>query len=60
MDTQKRSLTKTLTYRIAAILATIPFTGVATALGIHVILAVLYYIHERVWLKIDWGRDGHL
>jgi len=35
---------------------TIPFTGLSTAILIHVILTVAHYIHERVWLKIKWGK----
>ena len=55
MELQKRTLVKTLTYRTAAILATIPFTGLTTALGIHIILMLIYYVHERIWNKINWG-----
>jgi len=58
MDSNKRTLVKTITYRVAAILSTIPFTGLTTALGIHLILAIIYYIHERVWVKIGWGKNG--
>ena len=55
MDLQKRTLIKTVTYRTAAILATIPFTGLTSALEIHFILMLIYYVHERVWTKIKWG-----
>jgi uncharacterized membrane protein len=55
MELQKRTLVKTVTYRVAAILATIPFTGLTTALGIHVILMLIYYVHERLWTKVRWG-----
>ena len=29
-------------------------TGFATTL--HLLLSIDYYIHERIWLKIKWGR----
>jgi uncharacterized membrane protein len=29
-------------------------TGFATIL--HLLLSIDYYIHERIWLKIKWGR----
>ena len=29
-------------------------TGFATAL--HILLSIDYYIHERIWLKIKWGK----
>ena len=55
MDLQKRTLVKTVTYRTAAILATIPFTRLTMALEIHFILMLIYYVHERFWTKIKWG-----
>lgn len=57
-ETHSRSLLKTVTYRALGILATVPFTGVSTALWIHLVLAVIYYVHERLWLKISWGIAG--
>ena len=55
-----------LTYRVTAWLFTILWTylftgdvaksaGFATAL--HILLGVDYYIHERIWLKIKWGKN---
>ena len=32
-------------------------TGFATIL--HILLSVDYYLHERIWLKIKWGINGH-
>jgi uncharacterized membrane protein len=57
MELKKRTLVKTLTYRTAALLATVPFTGWGTAVGIHVLLAAIYYVHERIWLHIQWGTN---
>jgi uncharacterized membrane protein len=65
METKARTLTKMITYRITAWLFTIfwtwLFTGdIASATGfataLHIMLSIDYYIHERVWLKIKWGR----
>jgi len=64
-ETKTRTITRMLTYRITAWLFTIFWTwlfisdvgrstGFATAL--HVLLSIDYYIHERVWLKIKWGK----
>ena len=55
-----------LTYRLTAWLFTILWTylflddigsatGFATAL--HILLSVDYYIHERMWLRINWGLE---
>jgi uncharacterized membrane protein len=65
IETHKRTLVRMLTYRITAWLFTILWTylftgdlgsatGFATAL--HILLSIDYYIHERIWLRIKWGR----
>jgi uncharacterized membrane protein len=55
-ETHSRTLARTVGWRIIATIMTIPFTGLSTAILIHVILTVAHYIHERVWLKIKWGK----
>ena len=65
METKKRTLVRMLTYRLTAWLFTIfctwLFTGdIASATGfataLNILLSIDYYIHERIWLKIKWGR----
>lgn len=60
-----RSLTKTISWRITGtldtILLTFLFTGqVDTAISVGVTEVatklILYFIHERVWAKVKWGR----
>ena len=55
-ETINRTLAKTVTYRVLGFLATVPITGWDTALWVHIVLAVIYYIHERAWLRISWGK----
>ena len=54
-----------ITYRLTAWLFTIFWTylfvgniGEATGFAtiLHVLLSIDYYIHERIWLKIKWGK----
>lgn len=61
----KRSLTKTVTYRIVIVISTFIVTYLFTGrldltIGItffaNVVNTLLYYIHERVWNKIHWGK----
>ena len=61
----KRSLTKAISYRIICIvmLAIISyiFTGdLSQVTGIVVVFQgiqmVIYYIHERVWERVQWGQ----
>ena len=65
METKQRTIARMVTYRLTAWLFTIfwtwLFTGdVASATGfataLHIMLSIDYYIHERIWFKIKWGR----
>jgi uncharacterized membrane protein len=66
MDTNKRSIAKALTWRALASLATFiisyMLTGdIVAATGIASVQVFvnlfLYYVHERIWNKIDWGQN---
>ncbi len=66
MISKKRSLAKSLTWRVVAVVSTFiigyAMTGswsFAASLTIvsNVINFVLYYLHERIWLKTDWGKN---
>ena len=66
METRKRTIVRMITYRISAwvftILWTYMFTGNLTnaagfATLLHILLSVDYYIHERIWLKVKWGKE---
>jgi uncharacterized membrane protein len=56
METHKRTLARTVSYRVVATLITALFTGIETAIAIHILLTAVHYIMERIWLKIKWGR----
>ena len=65
MDTHKRTLVKTLSWRILAMIITgivaLAVTGklhVAATIGIFDTLIKLaaYYMHERSWLRVDFGK----
>lgn len=60
-----RSLFKSLTWRVIAVFTTFIciyiITGELKLAGAGTILTntinfILYYVHERVWDKIQWGR----
>lgn len=64
-EDSNRSLVKTISYRILIIIATslilFIFTGnVELTLGVtlvtSIVCTILYYIHERVWNNIHWGK----
>ncbi len=65
METSKRSIVKTVTWRLtgsgATFLIAYLMTGnfaVAGVIGITQMISntILYYIHERIWNKIKWER----
>jgi uncharacterized membrane protein len=65
METRTRTIARMVTYRITAWLFTILWTYIFTknlgsatgfATALHILLSIDYYIHERIWLKIKWGR----
>ena len=55
-ETHARTLARTIAYRITALLITSLWTGLGDAVAIHVVLAMVQYAMERVWLKINWGK----
>ena len=55
-ETHARTLARTLAYRITALLITAVWTGLSDAVTIHIVLAVVQYVMERIWLKIKWGK----
>jgi uncharacterized membrane protein len=55
-ETRARTVARTISYRIAALLITAIWTGLSDAVLIHVILTAVHYVFERFWLKIKWGK----
>ena len=65
MDKRLRSLIKSATYRIIAFIVLMVITWYATgdlvqttfiSVTFHTIQLFLYYIHERLWERINWGK----
>jgi uncharacterized membrane protein len=55
-ETHLRTIIRTLAYRLTALAITALWTGLSDAVAIHVVLAGVQYIMERIWLKIKWGK----
>ena len=67
-DTHKRSIIKSITWRIAGIIVLAIVSWFVTynwqamaliTLFFHGIHFFLYYFHERIWESISWGRAKH-
>ena len=65
METHRRTIARMISYRITALLLTIPLTYLLTgnwetafsgSVFLHIVLTLDYYVHERIWLKIKWGK----
>ncbi|WP_138432517.1 DUF2061 domain-containing protein [Winogradskyella algicola] len=63
----KRHIAKTITWRIIGTLDTIvlswiitgdPLAGIKIGVAEVTTKSVLYYLHERVWFKINLSKDG--
>lgn len=69
METSKRSLAKTISWRITGsastflisylILGDVSISGTIAAIQL-TFNTVLYFIHERVWNRIGWGITKQL
>lgn len=57
IESHKRTVARAISWRIIATLVTAIWAGFNTAIIINVIMTFVHYIHERVWLKIHWGKD---
>jgi uncharacterized membrane protein len=57
-ETHKRTIVRAVVWRVIATLVTAIWSGLNAAIIINIVLTILHYIHERVWLKIDWGRTN--
>lgn len=67
MDTRSRSIAKSITFRLITILVVLVclkwyydepmgIRSLGYAMLITVIQIINYYVHERVWDKIRWGK----
>jgi hypothetical protein len=58
IETHTRTITRTATYRLIALIITAFWTGLGAAILIHIVLTAVHYVHERFWLTIKWGKNG--
>lgn len=66
LESRKRHLAKTITWRFIGTIDTMllawlisgnPLTGLKIGFAEVITKMILYYIHERVWYKMDFGLD---
>lgn len=59
-ETHKRTIIRAITWRVVATLVTAAWTGLSGAIVINIFMTVAHYIHERLWLRINWGKQPNL
>jgi uncharacterized membrane protein len=57
METHKRSIVKSITWRVIATLIAAYWVGFEIAILMNIVQTIAYYIHERLWVHINWGRQ---
>jgi hypothetical protein len=55
IETHKRTIIRTIVWRLLSIVVTSYWTGLGDAVVIHVILLIFHYVFERLCLKVRWG-----
>lgn len=55
-ESHKRTLVRAISWRIVATLVTAIWTGLSGAIIINIFMTIAHYIHERMWLKLVWGK----
>lgn len=56
METHKRSIIKSITWRVIATLIAAYWVGFEVAILMNIVQTIAYYIHERIWVNINWGK----
>ncbi len=56
-ETRTRTLARAVIWRVIATLITAIWTGLSGAIIINIFMTIAHYIHERLWLRVKWGRS---
>ena len=56
-ETHTRTIVRAICWRCVATLITAAYTGLSGAIIINIWMTVAHYIHERAWLKVNWGKQ---
>lgn len=57
-ETRTRTIAKAVTWRIVATVIAFYWVGFTAAIVLNLVQTVAYYIHERLWIRINWGRSS--
>lgn len=57
MESHKRTIVKTISFKFFTTTVSAFFMGIGNAIALHALLTVVFYVHERVWDKIEWQKS---
>ena len=55
-ETHTRTIARAVGWRVIATVVTAIWAGWSGAIMANIVLTVLHYAHERIWLRVKWGR----
>ena len=56
MESHTRTIARAASWRVTATAVTAVFTGLEGAIMINIAMTIFHYVHERLWLKLEWGK----
>lgn len=56
-ETHTRSIVKSISWRVTATLIAMLFVDISLAILLNIVQTIAYYLHERAWLRIPWGKE---
>jgi uncharacterized membrane protein len=57
-ETHKRTIVRTVVWRLIATCIIAIWAGWSGSIIANIILIILHYVHERLWLKVEWGKNA--
>ena len=55
MEQHKRTITRAFSWRVTATIVTALWIGIESAIWMNIVMTLIHFVHERIWLKVEWG-----
>ena len=55
MEQHKRTIARAFSWRVTATIVTALWIGIESAIMMNIVMTLIHFIHERIWLKVNWG-----
>ena len=57
-ETHKRTIVRAVGWRLIATCIIAIWAGWSGSIIANIVLTILHYVHERLWLKVEWGKNA--